>query len=342
MEKRVVSGNILEDDKSDKSLRPKRLKDYVGQDSIKDNLSIAIKASKKRKEPLDHVLLYGPPGLGKTTLANILANEMEVRIKTTSGPAIERSGDMVAILTQLQSGDILFIDEIHRLSRVVEEVLYSAMEDFFVSWVMDKGLKARNMKLSLKPFTIIGATTRYGMVTGPLRDRFGLISRLNYYNLDDMSTVVQRSASILKINGDPKGFNEIAKRSRGTPRVANRLLKRVSDYSLVLDDNSINQKIAQESLRKLEIDELGLDSVDYMILKAIIEKFSGGPVGLDTLSASISEEAETIEEVYEPYLLQLGFLDRTSRGRMVTKRAYEHLGIKFPQKKGLNQATLFD
>ena len=198
------------------------------------------------------------------------------------------------------------------------------------------------MKLSLKPFTIIGATTRYGMVTGPLRDRFGLISRLNYYNLDDMSTVVQRSASILKINGDPKGFNEIAKRSRGTPRVANRLLKRVSDYSLVLDDNSINQKIAQESLRKLEIDDLGLDSVDYMILKAIIEKFSGGPVGLDTLSASISEEAETIEEVYEPYLLQLGFLDRTSRGRMVTKRAYEHLGIKFPQKKGLNQATLFD
>ena len=251
MEKRVVSGNILEDDKSDKSLRPKRLKDYVGQDSIKDNLSIAIKASKKRKEPLDHVLLYGPPGLGKTTLANILANEMEVRIKTTSGPAIERSGDMVAILTQLQSGDILFIDEIHRLSRVVEEVLYSAMEDFFVSWVMDKGLKARNMKLSLKPFTIIGATTRYGMVTGPLRDRFGLISRLNYYNLDDMSTVVQRSASILKINGDPKGFNEIAKRSRGTPRVANRLLKRVSDYSLVLDDNSINQKIGNVGLVNL-------------------------------------------------------------------------------------------
>lgn len=342
MEKRVVSGNILEEDTSDKSLRPKRLKDYVGQDNIKDNLSISIAASKKRGEPLDHVLLYGPPGLGKTTLANILANEMEVRIKTTSGPAIERSGDMVAILTQLQQGDILFIDEIHRLSRVVEEVLYSAMEDFFVSWVMDKGLKARNMKLSLKPFTIIGATTRYGMVTGPLRDRFGLISRLNYYNLDDMTTVVQRSANILKIKGDPKGFNEIAKRSRGTPRVANRLLKRVSDYSLVLDDNSINQKIAQKSLGKLEIDELGLDSVDYMILKAIIEKFSGGPVGLDTLSASISEEAETIEEVYEPYLLQLGFLDRTSRGRMVTKRAYEHLGIKFPHKKGLNQGTLFD
>jgi len=342
MENRVLSGNILEGDTSDKSLRPKRLKDYVGQDNIKDNLTISIKASKKREEPLDHVLLYGPPGLGKTTLANILANEMEVRIKTTSGPAIERSGDMVAILTQLQKGDILFIDEIHRLSRVVEEVLYSAMEDFFVSWVMDKGLKARNMKLSLKPFTIIGATTRYGMVSGPLRDRFGLISRLNYYNLDDMAIVVERSANILKIKGEAKGFNEIAKRSRGTPRVANRLLKRVRDYSLVLDDSSISQKIAKESLGKLEIDSLGLDSVDYMILNAIIQKFSGGPVGLDTLSASISEEAETIEEVYEPYLLQLGFLDRTSRGRMVTKRAYEHLGVKFPHKKGSNQGTFFD
>ena len=330
MTERLVSGNLQEEDISaDDNLRPRHLADYVGQDAIKSNLGIAITAARQRGEPLDHLLLYGPPGLGKTTLANIVATEMDVRIKITSGPAIERPGDMVAILTQLQEDDVLFIDEVHRLSRVVEEVLYPAMEDFFVSWVIDKGLKARSMNLSIKPFTFIGATTRYGMVSAPLRDRFGAIYRLDFYDQDAMRTIVRRSARILEIKADPGGMVEIARRARGTPRVANRLLKRVRDYAQVVADNVITEDVAHEALARLEIDDLGLDSVDHTVLRSIIEKFNGGPVGLETIAASISEEADTIEDVYEPYLLQLGFLDRTSRGRVATRRAYDHLGFTY-------------
>ena len=328
MNQRLVSGNPHEEDVTlDTSLRPRRLAEYIGQDSVKGNLGISITAARQRGEPLDHLLLYGPPGLGKTTLANIMAAEMGVKIKTTSGPAIERPGDMVAILTQLQKDDILFVDEVHRLSRVVEEVLYPAMEDFFVSWVIDKGLKARSMNLSIKPFTFIGATTRYGMVSAPLRDRFGAIHRLEFYDDEAMRTIVERSARILDIGAETGGLREIARRSRGTPRVANRLLKRTRDYAQVMADNVITQQVAQDALARLEVDSIGLDNIDHMVLGSIIEKFDGGPVGLDTLAASISEESETIEEVYEPYLLQLGFLDRTPRGRMATRRAYEHLGL---------------
>ena len=330
MTQRLVSGKPQEEDYSlDTSLRPRRLDDYIGQDSVKGNLEIAITAATQRGEPLDHILLYGPPGLGKTTLGNIMATEMGVRIKTSSGPAIERPGDMVAILTQLQKDDILFIDEVHRLSRVVEEVLYPAMEDFFVSWVMDKGLKARSMKLSINPFTFIGATTRYGMVSAPLRNRFGSIHRLDFYGDADMCTIVQRSARILEIEAEQDGIVELARRARGTPRVANRLLKRVRDYAQVMADNVITRDVAREALARLEVDDIGLDGTDHMVLRSIIEKFDGGPVGLDTLAASISEEAETIEDVYEPYLLQLGFLDRTQRGRVATRRAYEHLGVAY-------------
>lgn len=344
MTQRLVSGKIQEEDSSlDTSLRPRRLEDYVGQDIVKDNLKISITAAKQRGDPLDHILLHGPPGLGKTTLANIMATEMGVRIKTTSGPAIERPGDMVAILTQLQADDILFVDEVHRLSRVVEEVLYPAMEDFFVSWVIDKGLKARSMKLSVKPFTFIGATTRYGMVSGPLRDRFGSIHRLDFYNDEDMKVVVDRSARILGISSEPDGIAEIARRSRGTPRIANRLLKRVRDYAQVMADNVVTTEVAQQGLAKLEVDKIGLDSTDHMVMMSIIKKFDGGPVGLDTLAASISEEAETIEEVYEPYLLQMGFLDRTSRGRVATRRAYEHLGFDYTRgHPNSTQASLFE
>ena len=343
MTQRVVSGVSQEDDYSlDTSLRPRRLVDYVGQHRAKSNLEIEIRAATQRGEPLDHILLYGPPGLGKTTLAHIVAAEMGVNAKTTSGPAIERPGDMVAILTQLRKDDILFVDEVHRLSRVVEEVLYPALEDFFVTWVIDKGLKARSMNLSVQPFTLIGATTRYGMVSSPLRDRFGSIHRLDFYDADDMLTIVRRSARILEIEAEEDGIDEIARRSRGTPRVANRLLKRVRDYAQVMADNVITGEVATEALSRLEVDGLGLDSTDHMVLRSIVEKFDGGPVGLDTLAASISEEAETIEDVYEPYLLQLGFLNRTSRGRVATRRAYEHLGADYP-KDGQNsaQASLF-
>ena len=334
MTQRLVSGRPQEEDYTlDTSLRPRRLADYVGQDRVKANLEIAIAAATQRGEPLDHLLVYGPPGLGKTTLAYIVATEMGVRIKTTSGPAIERPGDMVAILTQLQQDDVLFVDEVHRLSRVVEEVLYPAMEDFFVSWVIDKGLKARSMNLTIKPFTFIGATTRYGMVSAPLRDRFGAIHRLDFYDEDAMRTIVQRSARILEIQAEPDGLIEIARRARGTPRVANRLLKRVRDYAQVIADNVITGQVALDALARLEVDDLGLDSIDHMILRSIIEKFDGGPVGLDTLAASISEEADTIEDVYEPYLLQLGFLDRTPRGRVATRRAFEHLGLEYTREK---------
>ena len=334
-ENRLVSGSNQEDDHSlDNSLRPRSLDSYVGQDSIKSNLGIGITAAQQRGEPLDHLLLYGPPGLGKTTLANIISSEMGVRIKTTSGPAIERPGDMVAILSQLQQDEILFIDEIHRLNRVVEEVLYPAMEDFFVTWVIDKGLKARSMNLSLKPFTLIGATTRYGMLSAPLRDRFGSVSRLDFYNVDDMTKIVERSARILEVEAEAEGISEIAKRARGTPRVANRLLRRVRDYAQVIADNVITGEVASTALQTLSVDVLGLDGVDRDVLICIIDKFDGGPVGLDTIAASINEESETIEDVYEPFLLQLGFLDRTPRGRIATRKAYEHLGIKYVSRNG--------
>ena len=311
---RIVSGSVQEDDQNlDTSLRPRRLRDYVGQSSLKSNLDIAIKAALQRGEPLDHTLLYGPPGLGKTTLANILATEMGARIKTTSGPAIERPGDMVAILTQLRENDILFIDEVHRLSRVVEEVLYPAMEDGFVSWVIDKGLKARSMNLTIRPFTFVGATTRFGMVSPPLRDRFGSVHRLDFYDDEAMRTIVRRSARIMDIEAEADGVEEIARRSRGTPRVANRLLRRVRDFAQVMADNVITTEVAREALSRLEVDLIGLDDIDRRVLTSIIEKFDGGPVGLNTLAASISEDSDTIEDVYEPYLLQLGFLDRTNR-----------------------------
>ena len=342
LNERIVSGKPHVDDTAlDRSLRPRHLEDYIGQERLKANLSIGIVAAKQRGEALDHTLLYGPPGLGKTTLANIMAIEMGVKIKTTSGPAIERPGDMVAILTQLQKDDILFVDEVHRLSRVVEEVLYPAMEDFFVSWVIDKGLKARSMNLAIKPFTFIGATTRYGMVSAPLRDRFGVVHRLDFYTSADMYRIVTRSARILAIDSEDEGLREISNRARGTPRVANRLLKRVRDYAQVMADNVITGEVARDALARLEVDAVGLDDSDHLVLQTIIEKFDGGPVGVDTLAASLSEEAETIEDVYEPYLLQMGFLDRTRSGRVATRRAYEHLGVAYPENAPTPQNRLF-
>ena len=341
MQERVVSPKKQVED-IDNTLRPRRLVDYIGQEAVKGNLEIAIIAARQRGEALDHVLLYGPPGLGKTTLANIVATELGVRIKTTSGPAIERPGDMVATLTQLKEHEVLFIDEIHRLARVVEEVLYPAMEDFFVSWVIDKGLKARSMNLAIKPFTLIGATTRYGMISAPMRDRFGAVHRLEFYDDAAMRTIVKRSARILEISAEDDGLYEIAKRARGTPRIANRLLRQVRDFAQVMADNSITLEVAQEALARLEVDEIGLDKLDHQVLDSIIGKFDGGPVGLNTLAASINEETETIEDVYEPYLLQRGFLERTSRGRMATRLAYEHLGVEYPhERSGLNQGSLF-
>ena len=318
MAERLVSGKLRQEDEGlDTSLRPKLLQEFVGQERIKENLGIAMQAAKMRQEPLDHVLLYSPPGLGKTTLGYIIAREMGVNVRVTSGPAIERAGDMAAILTSLNKGDVLFIDEIHRLSRVVEEVLYPAMEDFFLSWVVGKGLGARSMNLRVNPFTLIGATTRYAMISPPLRDRFGSIYRLDFYDQPAMESIVHRSASILNVSLEG-GAEDLASRSRGTPRVANRLLKRARDYAQVMGDGRITRQMALEALDKLEVDRLGLDDVDHRLLRSIVERFSGGPVGLDTLAASISEEADTIMDVYEPYLLQLGFLERTPRGRTAT------------------------
>lgn len=341
MTQRVVSGKVQDEDAVvETSLRPKRLSEYLGQDKVKDALKIAVAAAKQRNEPLDHVLLYGPPGLGKTTLAGVIANEMGVKIKVTSGPAIERAGDMVAILTGLQKNDVLFVDEVHRLSRVVEEVLYAAMEDNFVSWVIDKGLKARSINLRLAPFTFIGATTRYAMVSAPLRDRFGAVYRLDFYEQEAMEAILSRSARILGIKAEPEGLVEMARRSRGTPRVANRLLRRVRDYAQVMANNVITKKVALEALDKMEVDGLGLDQIDHMVLHALVEKFNGGPVGLETLAASISEESDTIMDVYEPYLLQLGFLDRTPRGRLATQKAYEHLGLPYNKNQQSPQGRL--
>ncbi|UCH43891.1 MAG: Holliday junction branch migration DNA helicase RuvB [Dehalococcoidales bacterium] len=317
----------------DANLRPRSLQDFTGQTKVKENLKIAIAAAQGRGEPLDHVLLYGPPGLGKTTLAYIIAAEMGVNIRITSGPAIERSGDLAAILTNLNSQDILFIDEIHRLNRPVEEILYPAMEDFALDLVIGKGPGAKSLRLNLPAFTLIGATTRFALVSPPLRDRFGAVYRLDFYDQESIETILKRSASILGIETETKGLTEVARRARGTPRVANRLLKRVRDYAQVVANGVANREVSDEALAMLEVDATGLDETDRKVLDTIINKFNGGPVGLDTIAAAISEEADTIMDVYEPYLLQLGFLERTPRGRVATQLAYEHLGLPYNKEK---------
>lgn len=340
---RPVSPEAQHDDgEQETRLRPARLGDFVGQPQVKENLSIAMQAARMRGEPLDHVVIYGPPGLGKTTLANIIANEMSATIKVTAGPAIERASDLASILTGLQPNDVLFIDEIHRLNRAVEEVMYSAMEDFFLSWVVGKGLSARSINLRINPFTLVGATTRYSLVSAPLRDRFGSIFRLDYYSDVDMATVVRRSAGILGIEADDEGINEVAMRSRGTPRIANRLLRRARDYALVKADNRIDGSVARESLDRLGVDARGLDETDHRLLSNIIHKFNGGPVGLDTLAASMSEDSSTVMEVLEPFLLQQGFLERTPRGRLATRLAYEYIGWPWEgDGNGSRQGQLF-
>lgn len=331
-ESRIISAkSLVEDNETEISLRPKTLSEYVGQEKVKEKLSISMEAAKMRGDSLDHILLHGPPGLGKTTLASIIAAEMGVDIRITSGPAIEKQGDLAALLTNLKPGDILFIDEIHRLSRQVEEILYPAMEDFYLDIIMGKGPSARSIRLPLPPFTLIGATTRAGQLTSPLRDRFGNLYRLEMYTPEQLCDIVVRSADLLGINAKPDGAFEIARRSRGTPRIANRLLKRVRDFAQVRADGVISKKVADQALNMLETDELGLDMTDRRMLEAIIDYFDGGPVGLETLSATIGEEAITLEDVYEPYLLQLGFINRTPRGRMATRRAYEHLGKVYPE-----------
>ena len=329
MEENLLVPNIQNDEEEiqEVSLRPKTLREYIGQTKVKENMKIYIEAAKKRNEPLDHVLLYGPPGLGKTTLATIISNEMNTNIRITSGPAIEKPGDLAALLTNLSPNDVLFIDEIHRLNRSVEEILYPALEDYNLDIIIGKGPSARSIRLDLPKFTLIGATTRAGSLTTPLRDRFGIVHRLELYNVEDLNTIVRRSAEILGVNIEEKGSLEIAKRSRGTPRIANRLLKRVRDYASVLGDGKITEQIAKIALEKLEIDDLGLDNIDRKILKTIVLNYSGGPVGIETLSSTIGEEVETIEDVYEPFLMQMGFIARTPRGRTATPKAYEHLNL---------------
>lgn len=329
---RIVTGDLLDEDADiEVGLRPRQLEDYVGQEKVKENLKIYINAAKERRESLDHVLLYGPPGLGKTTLAGIISNEMGVNIRITSGPAIEKAGDLAAILTNLSQNDILFIDEIHRMSRTVEEILYPAMEDFALDIIIGKGPSAKSIRLDLPRFTLIGATTRAGLLTAPLRDRFGVIARLELYKPEELKRIVKRSAGILNVEIDDGGAEEIASRSRGTPRIANRLLKRVRDFAQVKFDGKITKEIAAESLIQMEIDDMGLDTIDSKMIMTMIKNFGGGPVGLDTLAATIGEEPNTIEDVYEPYLMQLGYIARTPRGRVVTQAGYRHFNMPCPE-----------
>ncbi|MDQ8737380.1 Holliday junction branch migration DNA helicase RuvB [Paenibacillus sp. LHD-38] len=331
MDDRIISANLMMEDQAvELSLRPRYLAEYIGQSKAKENLKVYIEAAKLRKEALDHVLLYGPPGLGKTTLSNIIANELGVSLRTTSGPAIERPGDLAALLTNLQEGDVLFIDEIHRLHRTVEEVLYPAMEDFALDIMIGKGPSARSVRLDLPPFTLIGATTRAGLLSAPLRDRFGVVSRLEFYTIDELAFIVARTAEILNVSIVGEAASEIAMRSRGTPRIANRLLKRVRDFAQVRGDGVITHDIAQSALELLQVDPMGLDMIDFKMLQAMMTTFAGRPVGLDTIAATIGEESQTIEDVYEPYLMQIGFLQRTPRGRIATEQAYRHLGLPIP------------
>lgn len=330
--RRILTTGLREEDRElEPKLRPATLESYIGQESVKENMRVFIQAAKQRKEALDHVLLYGPPGLGKTTLSNIIANEMDVNIKTTSGPAIERPGDMAAVLNSLNEGDILFIDEIHRLNRMIEEILYPAMEDFVIDIMIGKGPGARSVRLDLPRFTLIGATTRIGLLTAPLRDRFGVVQRLEPYSVENLKIILKRSAAVLQVEMEEGGAEEIARRSRGTPRLANRMLKRVRDFAQVRYDGVITEEVARFALDLLDIDKVGLDQTDRKMLLTMIEKFGGGPVGLDTLAASINEESETIEDVYEPYLLQLGYIQRTPRGRVATRLGYAHFGMTPPE-----------